>query len=127
MMKANGLAAVIAILVLLWLAAMVYAETPEPAVPEAMVWSASWCPHCPTYKAESIDPLARAGYVVHVWDADHHRAMASAWRVSGLPCTILYAPDGRGGAREIGRLTGKVAPEAVELIFRLAGVRRVKQ
>jgi thiol-disulfide isomerase/thioredoxin len=55
-----------------------------------VVWTASWCGPCQTYKKTEIPSLLKAGYKVEVLDYDRDNPPAS---ITSVPTVVLYYRD----------------------------------
>lgn len=66
----------------------------------AVLFTASWCAHCPRQKAIFAE-LKRDGYIVHVLDFDSHDEAAKRLKVTQLPTTIVF-DNGKETDRYVG-------------------------
>jgi len=74
-------------------------------------FTATWCPPCKKMKAEtwvdeSVESWVDANAIVTPVDTDEQPALASQYRVRGIPTTVVILGD-----KEIGRTSGYLPPE----------------
>lgn len=78
---------------------------------QVVYFTATWCPPCKKMKAEtwvdeSVESWVDANAIVTPVDTDEQPALASQYRVRGIPTTVVILGD-----KEIGRTSGYLPPE----------------